>query len=182
MDEKKGVLEAALFVAEHPLSIDEIADLMNIGSKGFVQTLIESFEEDLEDNKRGLELIETKKGYMLQVKKQYIEDVKEYAPHQDISDAQLRTLSIIAYNAPVKQSRIIDIRGNRAYRHIGDLEERGLIKSTKEGRTKVLDLTKEFYEYFELDEEDDFKEEVGVSEEEFLQYFEEEGLDDEEGF
>ncbi len=174
MEEKKGVLEAALFVSEEPLSNEQIADLMNIGSKGFVQTLIESYEDDLEEDNRGLELIETKNGYMLQVKERYIDRVKEYAPHQDISEAKLRTLSIIAYNAPVKQSKIVDVRGNRAYNQIKDLEERGLISSSKEGRTKVLDVTDEFFDYFELDSLEDFKKDTGVSEEEFLNYFDEE--------
>ncbi len=179
MDGKKGILEAALFVSEEPLDNQDVADLMNIGSKGFVQTLIESYKKDLEDDKRGLELIETKNGYILQVKEEYIDDIKEYAPHQDISEAKLRTLSIIAYNAPVKQSKIIDIRGNRAYSQIKELEERGLIISSKEGRTKVLDVTDEFFDYFELDSMDDFKGDVGISEEEFLNYFDEEQEDEE---
>lgn len=173
MEEKKAVLEAALYVAEEPLTNNEIADLMNIGSKGFVQTMVEKYREDLSQDSRGLELIETDKGYVLQVKEKYVDDVKEFAPHQDISEAQLRTLSLIAYNAPVKQSKLIDIRGNRAYRQIKDLEERGLVESSKEGRTKVLDITDQFLEYFEMDSLDEFKEDVGISEEEFLSHFEE---------
>lgn len=174
MDEKKAVLEAALYVAEEPLNSDQIADLMNLGSKGFVQTLIGKFEKDLESDDRGVELIKTDKGYELQVKKKFVKEVKEYAPHQDISDAKLRTLSIIAYNAPVKQSKIIDVRGNRAYRQIKELEERGLIASSKEGRTKVLDITDEFLEYFELESIDQFREGMEVDEDKFFSQFEEE--------
>ncbi|MDY6771566.1 MAG: SMC-Scp complex subunit ScpB, partial [Candidatus Nanohaloarchaea archaeon] len=87
----------------------------------------------------------------------HIDQVRDLAPHQDLSDAALRTLSIIAYNAPVKQSKIIDIRGNRAYSQISDLEERGLLSSSKDGRTKVLDVTEDFLDYFGIDDLDEFR-------------------------
>ena len=174
MDEKKAVLEAALYVAEEPIDSDEIADLMNLGSKGFVQTLIDKFSDDLKEEDRGLELIENSEGYELQVKKDFVDDVKEFAPHQDISEAKLRTLSLIAYNAPVKQSKVIDIRGNRAYRQIKDLEERGLIESSKEGRTKILDVTEEFMDYFELESMEEFRNGVDLDEDKFFSQFDDE--------
>jgi segregation and condensation protein B len=38
--------------------------------------------------------------------------------------------------------------GNRAYDYIKELELRGLIKTEKAGRTKILILTEEFMRYF----------------------------------
>jgi segregation and condensation protein B len=156
-DDKKAVLEAALFVAEDPLDTDRIADILNLGSKGYVQMVVDELKEDLQEDHRGLEIIETDDGYRMQVKKDHIDQVRDLAPHQDLTDATLRTLSIIAYNAPVKQSKIIEIRGNRAYNQIGDLEDRGLLSSEKDGRTKILDVTEEFLEYFGIESLDEFR-------------------------
>lgn len=158
MDEKKAMLEAALFVSDDPLSRDAIMDALNLGSPGYVQTVIDELRDDLQADNRGLEIIETEEGYQLQVKEPYIDQVKQFAPHQDLGDATLRTLSLIAYNAPVKQSRIIDIRGNRAYSQISELEDRGMIASEKDGRTKVLDVTEDFLDYFGLESIDEFRE------------------------
>ena len=168
MEDKKSRLEAALFLAEEPVDSQEIADILDLGSMGYVDMLIEEFQEDLEENHRGLELVETPEGYELKVKKNHLEHVSHLAPHQDLNEGQLRTLSLIAYNAPVEQTDIIDIRGNRAYQHVKEMVNRGFVSKEKDGRTAILDVTDHFLEYFELDSIDEFKQrfEEGESESE----------------
>ena len=157
MEEKKSRLEAALFLSEEPLENKQIADILDLGSIGYVDMLIEEFQQDLESEERGLELVDTPEGYELKVKKNHLEHVSHLAPHQDLNEGQLRTLSLIAYNAPVEQTDIIDIRGNRAYQHVKEMVKRGFISKEKDGRTAILDVTDHFLEYFELDSVDDFK-------------------------
>ncbi len=157
MEEKKSRLEAALFLSEEALDNKQIADILDLGSIGYVDMLIEEFQQDLEDEDRGLELVDTPEGYELKVKKDHLEHVSHLAPHQDLNEGQLRTLSLIAYNAPVEQTDIIDIRGNRAYQHVKEMVKRGFISKEKDGRTAILDVTDHFLEYFELDSVDDFK-------------------------
>ena len=65
-----------------------------------------------------------------------------------------KTLAIIAYKNPALQSDIIHIRGNKAYDHISFLKEQNLITTEKHSRTKLLKLTTEFYDYFDISEED----------------------------
>jgi segregation and condensation protein B len=158
MEEKKARLEAALYLAEEPVSRKEIADIMNLGSIGYVDMLIQEFEEMLEEEHRGLELIHTDQGYELKVKKDHIEDVSHLAPHQDLNSGELRTLSLIAYNAPIEQANIIEIRGNRAYQHVKELVSRGFVNKEKDGRTAILDVTDFFLDYFDIDSVDEFKE------------------------
>jgi len=157
MDEKKAKLEAALFLSENPLKRKDIADVLNLGSIGYVDMLIQEYEEMLEDTHRGLELVKTNAGYELKVKKNHLEDVSHLAPHQDLNDGQLRTLSIIAYNSPVEQKHIIDVRGNRAYQHVKELVKRGFIRKEKDGRTAILDTTDFFLDYFDIDSINEFK-------------------------
>ena len=157
MEAKKSRLEAALFLAEEPVDNQEIADILDLGSMGYVDMLIEEYQDELEEDHRGLELVKTPEGYELKVKNHHLEHVAHLAPHQDLNEGQLRTLSLIAYNAPVEQTDIVDIRGNRAYQHVKEMVQRGFISKEKDGRTAILDVTDHFLEYFELESLEEFK-------------------------
>lgn len=168
MEAKKARLEAALFLAEEPLERKEIADVLSLGSIGYVDMLIEEFKEMLEEEHRGLELIKTSNGYELKVKSDHLDNVSHLAPHQDLNSGQLRTLSLIAYNAPVEQTHIVDVRGNRAYQHIKELVNRGFLDKEKDGRTAILNVTDFFLDYFEINSLEEFKELEDTSEPEML--------------
>lgn len=157
MEKKKSRLEAALFLAEEPVDTEEIADILDLGSMGYIETLVEEYEEELESEDRGVELVETPEGYELKVKKEHLDHVQHLAPHQDLNSGQLRTLSLVAYNSPVEQADIVEIRGNRAYQHIKELVSRGFVDKEKDGRTAVLDVTDHFLDYFDLDSVEEFK-------------------------
>ncbi|MFB6182510.1 MAG: SMC-Scp complex subunit ScpB [Candidatus Nanohaloarchaea archaeon] len=159
MEEKKARLEAALYLSEEAIDKEEIADILDLGSMGYVDMLIEEFQEMLEKENRGLELIETDKGYELKVKNEHLEHVRHLAPHQDLNEGEMRTLSLIAYNAPVEQADIVEIRGNRAYQHVKELVDRGFIEKEKDGRTATLDVTNHFLDYFDLNSLEEFKRE-----------------------
>lgn len=155
-DEKLAIAEAALFLSEDPLSIEELADAMNVGAKGFVAQVVEQLQEELENDARGMKLIENDDTYEMVVKNEHVDQVEHLAPHRDLDEGMLRTLALIAYNTPVKQSEVVDIRGNRAYSQIKELTNRGFVEAEKDGRTKVLEVTDHFLEYFELDAPDEF--------------------------
>ena len=105
--------------------------------------------EEYKTRDTALELISINDKYLMQIKKEYAERVEKIAP-MELSTPVLRTLSVIAYHQPITQSDVVDIRGNTAYSHISELEERGLIVSTKQGKTKIIRTTHAFLEYFEL--------------------------------
>lgn len=159
MEEKKARLEAALFLSDEPLDSDEISEVLDLGSKGFVSTLIDEFKEDLEQEQRGMELIETPQGYEMKVKKNHLDHVSHLAPHQDLGEGVLRTLSLIAYNAPVEQAEIVEVRGNRTYNHVKDLVERGFVSKEKDGRSAQLEVTDRFLDYFDFDSVEQFRQE-----------------------
>jgi segregation and condensation protein B len=159
MEGKKARLEAALFLSDEPIDNKQIADILDLGSMGYVEMLVEEYQESLDEEHRGLELVKTPEGYELKVKKDHIEHVSHLAPHQDLNEGQLRTLSLIAYNSPVEQTDIVDIRGNRAYQHVKELVKRGFLSKEKDGRTAILDVTDHFLDYFDLESVEQFKKE-----------------------
>ncbi|MBR9680908.1 MAG: SMC-Scp complex subunit ScpB [Candidatus Altiarchaeota archaeon] len=66
----------------------------------------------------------------------------------ELSSAELKTLAVVAYHAPVRQSDIVRTRGNRSYSHLKKLEEAGLLNSQASGNTRVFKLSRKFFEYF----------------------------------
>ncbi|MEM5879309.1 MAG: SMC-Scp complex subunit ScpB [Candidatus Aenigmatarchaeota archaeon] len=143
----KALLEAALFVSDKPLSIEKISKILNVNSEEAKKLLLK-IQAELQREDHGIELIETPEGFELRVKQEYREKVAKLAPFADLSDGMMRTLAIVAAKQPIKQSIIVKVQGNKAYGYITGLEEKGLIKSEKFGRTKLLSTTPDFEKYF----------------------------------
>lgn len=154
--DKKNIVEAALFVSSKPLSVDEISDIVHI-PRAEVEKVIGSMKEDYDDHGIMVHMNEIKGTYELRVKKEYMEHVSRLAPHQDFNRGVLQTLSVIAYKNPVKQSRVITIRGNRAYDHLSELEEKGFVSRQSKGHSKVISITRKFLDYFGLDNPEELR-------------------------
>ncbi len=149
--EHKKLIEAALFISARPLTLHEIGQIAGISSLGYVKELVEQLQKEYAD--RGVVITSTPQGFGMNVRQEYIDRVSHLTPHSDISEGSKRTLALILYKEPAKQSEIINIQGNKAYSYIKDLEKRGFLKSEKSGRTKLLKLTQEFEKYFGADKE-----------------------------
>ncbi|MBS3736301.1 MAG: SMC-Scp complex subunit ScpB [Candidatus Bipolaricaulota bacterium] len=160
----KSIIEAALFLASEPVHKSELLDLTGLGEEKLDEEL-DDIRRDLSHPDRGLRLSENNDKYCFRIKRELLDMVKYLAPHQDMSRGVLRTLSVIAYNSPVLQKEVVDIRGNGAYDHIDQLIERNFIKSEKEGRTKLLSVTQYFLDYFELNDLDELREGESVPQE-----------------
>ena len=145
---KKALLESALFVSDKPLSLQRLSSILRIGSQEEIKELIEELQQDLKKNDRGIDLIETPEGYELRVKPEYRDEVAKLAPFSDLSDGMMRTLAIVAVKQPVKQSVIVRYQGNKSYGYIVELEKKGLVKTEKYSRTKLVSTTPDFEKYF----------------------------------
>lgn len=145
--EPKALIEAALFVADRPLALGELAKTLALSEEA-VARLIQTLADECAAPDRGIELVQEGSGYVLRVKGELASVVRPFAPHQDIPEQTLRTLAVIAYHAPVLQSEVVKMRGQRAYGHIGDLVARGLVEARDQGPTKVLTVTPALLAYF----------------------------------
>ena len=143
------VLEAALFSAGKPISTEEISletglDVKTIGAA--IKELCELYasrDTVLEVGKAGTK-------WAMQVRSQAAEPAARFAP-MEIAPKLLKTLALIAYHQPMKQSDLVDMVGTKAYDHVPELVERGLVKAKEDGSTKVLVTTAQFPEYFGID-------------------------------
>lgn len=147
MNEKKAIVEAALFVSENPLTVDKISKISGIPTRD-LNAILEDVKKELDTESHGIELAITPEGYQFQVKDKFLEKVSGLTTYSDMSKGALRTLSIVALRQPITQSEIIKIQGNKAYNYIKGLEKKGLIRAEKAGRTRLINTTKEFERYF----------------------------------
>jgi len=153
-EEMKRIAEAALFVAARPMSLAELYNILHV-PKPRIKELLESMKKDYDEH--GVTLVEKDGLYELRIKEQYLKHVEHLAPQRDFSRATMQTLALIAYKAPVKQSYVVEVRGNRAYDHIKELISKGLVRSEPAGHTNTLYLTKKFLKYFNVSSQEELK-------------------------
>lgn len=153
----RALVEAALFLADKPVSRKTLSGILSGASSAYVDLLLTEIRDDLSHPDRGLELVAEGDKLLFQVKREHLPSVAHLAPQQDIPRPVLRTLAVIAYNHPATQSAVVKARGNKAYEHIRALVERGLIRTDEQGRTLLLSVTDEFLDYFGLASVEEFR-------------------------
>lgn len=147
----KRLIEAALFMSSKPLTTEDLSKLTGIASMGKIEESIEELRKEYGD--RGFEIVRSSEGWSMEVRSEILPKVAHLTRYSDLSGGHKRTLALIAYREPVKQSEIVRMQGNKAYSYIKRLVKKGLVKSEKEGRTRILMLTKEFERYFGEDKQ-----------------------------
>jgi segregation and condensation protein B len=154
----KQLLEAAIFVADRPLSIEQMQATVLEGLRISKKLLQQSLNDiQLDYQARGIQLVEVASGYRFQsmdslspwLSKLWQEQAPKY------SRAMLETLSLIAYRQPITRGEIEDVRGVAVSSQImKSLSQRNWVKVVghKEvpGRPALYATTREFLDYFSL--------------------------------
>ncbi|MFZ2455476.1 MAG: SMC-Scp complex subunit ScpB [Candidatus Altiarchaeia archaeon] len=151
-DENKNLIEAALFVSGKILTLQDLARLCLSGSLGQIRKTLEDLQKEYELKDSSIEIYESNGGYGMRVKRVYEDKVIHLVPDTDMAPAVLKTLALIAYTQPIKQSEVIKLRGNGAYKYIEKLKDIELIETHKSSRTKIITVTNKFKEYFHIQE------------------------------
>ena len=147
-------LEAVFFVSGRFLNMQEIISFTDLNPI-IIGELIEKLQEKYSKDKSAMEIVEKNGFWKMDVKPEYSGIINKIATgSSEFGSAEKETLAIIAYKQPIKQSVIIKIRGNKAYEHIKKFVELDLVRKKKLGHTHELSLTDEFYDYFNLKEND----------------------------
>ena len=148
------LMEAALYVAGHPLDLNELCSVLKTRSKNKTKKIAKALMQEYVRRNTSLEVLELKdERYVLQLKTDFTPLVKRFVNRPLLSIGPLKTLSYIAYRQPISQKRVIDVRGHHAYGHIKVLKEMGLIASERSGRSMVLRTTEYFADYFGLSQD-----------------------------
>jgi len=163
IEKVKNIIEAALFAAEKPLSLDQISALFHLDEqpeRADIKDILENLQEEY--SVRGIELKLVSSGYRFQAQQQYSEWVsrlwEEKPPRY--TRALLETLALIAYRQPITRAEIEDVRGVGVSTNImKTLQEREWVKVVGHrdvpGRPALYATTREFLDYFNMKTMDD---------------------------
>ncbi|MBW2591427.1 MAG: SMC-Scp complex subunit ScpB [Deltaproteobacteria bacterium] len=155
MEDIKNIIESLLFVADGPLSVERIKQVLETDAKeirGALQTLAQEYE----NRSGGFVLRQIADGYQIYTRPEYSRWIARLIQPTSfhLSKAALETLAIIAYKQPVMRSDIEHIRGVDCGGILRMLLERKIIRvlGRKEipGRPLIYATTKQFLEIFDL--------------------------------
>ncbi len=151
VDEKR-LVESVLFSASKPVSINEIKEATGLNTnkiKKTLEELIDDYNVKRKDE-TSMEVVKAGDKYAMQVKKKFT-DQSIMITKPEIESNLLKTLTLIAFHQPLKQSNLRRMIGTKAYEHVDELSRIKLIHTKKHGSTEMLTTTKLFPEYFGID-------------------------------
>lgn len=154
-DEVERGLEATLFAAEEPLTVDEIAGHLGDLEKSVIRDALKALQAHYSD--RGVQLVERGKRWHFETAPDMAHLLRrEKEQVRRLSRAATEVLAIIAYHEPVSRAEIESIRGVQTSTGTLDvLMEAGWIKLAGRrevpGRPVIYATTNEFLDHFGLE-------------------------------
>ena len=152
LDEKalrRNFIEAALYAAGGPLTIEELSNKLEFPKKE-VEILVNELAFDYLERPTSLVINQVGEAYQMGLRPEYVEKVSKFAKGGAIAERYLRTLTVIALKQPILKSMVIKIRGTGAYEHVKYLLDNQFIDAVKKGRSHELTTTDKYAEMFGL--------------------------------
>ncbi len=146
---EKRLVESVLFSASKPVSVNEIKETTGLTPNIIKKTLDELIEDYnvKRKNETSMEVIKAGDKFAMQVKKRFTEQ-SIMISKPEIEGNLLKTLTLIAFHQPLKQSNLRRMIGTKAYEHVDELSSMKLISTKQHGSTEMLTTTRLFPEYF----------------------------------
>lgn len=157
LDELPALLEALLFVADHPIDVPYLSRAVEV-SQARVERALDELSEALRESARGIRLQRGPAGVQLTSAPEaasFVERFLGLEATRRLSTAALETLAIIAYRQPITRGQIDTIRGVSSDGAVATLRARDLIESAGHapgpGRPMLFRTTGRFLEHFGLE-------------------------------
>ncbi len=137
--ELKAAIEAIIYVADEPATVEQLADAMGV-DKAAVRAALDELVASYASDDRGVEIRQVAGGYKFYTKPQHHEVLRKFIkslrPPLRLTMPALETLAVISYKQPVTLPEIQEIRGVNCAGVIKTLLEKRLI--TTAGRKPVI--------------------------------------------
>ncbi len=153
-DEVKRAIECILLVSGSPVTVDQLAAVLEIPAE---TARLAVWELGQDYGRRGLQIQEVAGGYQLSTRPEFAEQVQRFLRldhRESLSHAALETLAIVAYRQPVTRAEIETVRGVRCEYVLERLVERHLIREIGRrptlGRPILYGTSEGFLRYFGL--------------------------------
>lgn len=156
-DDLKSVVEALLFAAREPVTLDRLRLSIPGSSRARVREAISELNLDYDSSRRAVRVEEVAGGFRLLTRSEfapYVRRLLKARSDERLSSAGLETLSIVAYKQPISRAEIESIRGVQVGPILKTLLEKRLIRivgrSEIIGRPLLYGTTKTFLAQFGL--------------------------------
>ena len=133
------LVEAALFAANRPITVEELQTLEPDASLADVRTALEELREHYDFDGHAVEVVELAGGYQVLTRRAFAEAIERAqiaVRTPRLTAAAMETLAVIAYRQPVGRAEIEEIRGVSAGGVLRSLQERGMIEVV--GRSEAM--------------------------------------------
>ncbi|MDE1728972.1 MAG: SMC-Scp complex subunit ScpB [Thaumarchaeota archaeon] len=148
-DDVMARLEAALYSAGRPLTIEELIKASGTESRTKTLALMTNLVKKTKTAFKAIEVASLPDGsYVFQLKPEFNTVIRKYASKPLLPTATLKTLSYIAYMQPVSSKRLVEVRGSGVYMHLKLLQQLDYIEHQNVGRLKIYNTTEKFQKYF----------------------------------
>ncbi|MEI7620334.1 MAG: SMC-Scp complex subunit ScpB [Candidatus Falkowbacteria bacterium] len=155
----KSQLESLMFVANKPLTVKELADLLKIKTAE-VDSAMDELSLDYTNAGSGLQVIKNNGKYQMVSSAENAAVVQEFIKDEtsgELSRPSLEALTVIAYRGPITKIDLDRIRGVNCSLIIRNLLIRGLIeeKADKEKKESFYNVTMDFIRYLGINRLED---------------------------
>jgi len=154
LTEKESIIEGLLFAAGAVVKTSSLVNILE-EKEDEINKLIESINNKFEAENRAIMIRKINDGYQMCTKSEYhkyISKLFDTKQKQNLSQAAMETLAIIAYKQPVTRQEIEKFRGVNSDRSVSILSEYGLIEDVGRldapGRPLIYSTTEEFLRVF----------------------------------
>jgi segregation and condensation protein B len=141
------LLEATLFSAGRSMNMVELSEQLGYDEEE-INEAISNLQATVKRRRGGgLQVVEIGGKWAMEVKP----IIANHLPKEtksELAPKLLKAASLIAYHQPMPQSRLVELLGQRAYDHIRELAQAGLIGRRRDGNTRRLTTTRRFSEMF----------------------------------
>ena len=151
----KLILEAILFAASEPISVEQFQGVLSGLDKRAIRRELDELRQDYQEMRRSFRLVEIANGYQICTSPQYSAWIQQFYTRQvrvKLSPSALETLAIVAYKQPVTRTDVAALRGVNSDSVLNSLLEKGLVRiaGRKDGRSLLFSTTDEFLQQFGL--------------------------------
>ena len=148
-------IEALLYASENPLSVVEIASILN-EEHSIVRKELQKLIRKSGDENSGLFIAKIGNRYKLTVKKEY-QDIVGPVSASELNRTDLKVAGMIATRERTIKGDLRRSLGDRYITSVKTLKEKGLITGKKERNTETFSVTPKFYKYFNVRKEEFLK-------------------------
>lgn len=151
-----GILESVLFACAEPMTLARLSEVVAGPSRAELKAALGALGERLENDRRGIRLVEVAGGHQFRTSPEHAEWVRRLFQQRPwrLTRATLETLAIVAYKQPITRAEIETIRGVDVDSVLASLLSRKLVKITGRkdvvGRPLLYGTTRQFLEVFGL--------------------------------